>query len=85
MHNSDVELDVSGYNCPVPLMRTKKILLGMQPGQVLKVTTTTADSIHEFNVFSSKFEHDLLESEQAGGKFHFYLRKGEPATASQAA
>ncbi len=85
MHNIDVELDVSGYNCPVPLMKTKKVLLGMQPGQVLKVTTTTADSIHEFNVFSRKFEHDLLESEQADGKFHFYLRKGISASASEAA
>ena len=85
MHNCDAKLDVSGYNCPVPLMKTKKVLLGMQPGEVLKVTTTTADSIHEFRVFSEKFEHELLHSDQTDGKFHFYLRKGVPASASQAA
>jgi len=77
MFKSDAKLDVSGFNCPVPLMQTKKALLDIHPGQVLKVTTTTSDSVHEFNLFSKKFEHELLQSTEEEGKFHFYLRKGQ--------
>jgi tRNA 2-thiouridine synthesizing protein A len=34
MAQYDKELDASGLNCPLPILRAKKALNDMQPGQV---------------------------------------------------
>ncbi|RTK99460.1 MAG: response regulator SirA, partial [Neisseriaceae bacterium] len=36
----DKEIDLSGLNCPLPILRTKKALAELQSGQVLKVWAT---------------------------------------------
>ena len=40
MAKFDQELDASGLNCPLPILRAKKALNGMQRGEVLKVIST---------------------------------------------
>jgi tRNA 2-thiouridine synthesizing protein A len=37
--NFDMELNVCGLVCPVPALKTKKQLMKMRPGTVLKVIT----------------------------------------------
>ena len=44
MADFDRELDASGLNCPLPILRAKKSLSDMSRGQVLKVTSTVVDS-----------------------------------------
>ena len=34
------ELDTRGLNCPLPILKTKKMLSEMQSGEVLKVVST---------------------------------------------
>ena len=36
----DQELDCSGLACPMPILKTKKAVDGLQTGQVLKMTAT---------------------------------------------
>jgi len=36
MADFDQELDASGLNCPLPILRAKKALAGMEAGQVLQ-------------------------------------------------
>ncbi|MCG7391941.1 sulfurtransferase TusA family protein [Microvirga sp. ACRRW] len=35
-----IELDLSGLKCPLPVLRTRKALLSMNPGDQLRVTCT---------------------------------------------
>ena len=37
MQPHDKELDASGLACPMPIVKTKKALEGLAPGQVLRV------------------------------------------------
>lgn len=50
----DKELDARGLNCPLPLMKTKKMLTEMQSGQVLRVVATDSGSVHDFLAFVKK-------------------------------
>ena len=36
----DQELDASGLNCPLPILRAKKSLASLESGQVLRVVAT---------------------------------------------
>ena len=75
MANFDHELDASGLNCPLPILRAKKTLAGMNSGQVLHIIATDPGAVKDFEAFSKQTGNSLLESRQEGGKFHFLLKK----------
>jgi tRNA 2-thiouridine synthesizing protein A len=59
------EIDVRGYNCPIPLMRAKKELATMQPGDVLKVLTTDPGAEIDFKVYSEASGNPILALDEA--------------------
>jgi tRNA 2-thiouridine synthesizing protein A len=75
MADFDQELDASGLNCPLPILRAKKTLNGMDAGQVLHIIATDPGSVKDFDAFSKQTGNELLESKEDGGKFHFLIKK----------
>src|SRR5213592_2887074 len=71
----DRELDARGLNCPLPILRTKKALTGMQSGQVLKVLATDPGAVKDFQTFSRQTGHELLSHAEANKEFTFFMRK----------
>ena len=72
---ADQVLDCSGLSCPLPILKTKKAMDGMQEGQVLKMIATDPGSIPDVNAWTTKTGQRLLASEQENGKFVFYIKK----------
>ena len=75
MAEFDQELDASGLNCPLPILRAKKALAKIERGQVLKVISTDQGSVKDFEAFSKQTNTQLLRSGEEGGKFVFLLKK----------
>lgn len=75
MAEFDRELDASGLNCPLPILRAKKALGDMSHGQVLKVISTDQGSVKDFEAFCKQTNNPLLSSGEQGGKFIFLLKK----------
>jgi tRNA 2-thiouridine synthesizing protein A len=75
MADFDQELDASGLNCPLPILRAKKTLGGMGSGQVLHIIATDPGSVKDFEAFAKQTGNELLESKEEGGKFHFLIKK----------
>lgn len=75
MAEFDRELDASGLNCPLPILRARKALSDMERGQVLRVISTDQGSIKDFEAFSKQTHNPLLSSGEEGGKFVFLIRK----------
>jgi tRNA 2-thiouridine synthesizing protein A len=75
MAEFDQELDASGLNCPLPILRAKKTLTGMEAGQVLHVIATDPGSVKDFDAFAKQTGNELMESKEDGGKFHFLIKK----------
>jgi tRNA 2-thiouridine synthesizing protein A len=75
MTRFDKELDVRGLNCPLPLLRAKKSLSLMMPGEVLKVLTTDPAAEIDFKVFSELSGNPLLFVEKEETCLVFYFRK----------
>ena len=71
----DKELDARGLNCPLPILRTKKVLTEMASGQVLKVIATDPGSVKDFQAFSKQTGHALLSSDVADREFVFFMKK----------
>lgn len=72
----DIELDTSGLMCPLPLLRLKKALLGMNSGDLVKVLATDPASVLDFGVFLEQAGHQLLGHWERTGTLFFLVRKG---------
>jgi tRNA 2-thiouridine synthesizing protein A len=75
MANFDTELDASGLNCPLPILRAKKSLAGMESGQTLHIIATDPGSVKDFEAFAKQTGNSLMESKEDGGKFYFLIKK----------
>jgi len=75
MADFDQELDASGLNCPLPILRAKKALAALDSGQVLHIIATDPGSVKDFEAFAKQTGNELVESREEGGKFHFLMKK----------
>jgi tRNA 2-thiouridine synthesizing protein A len=73
----DQELDCTGLACPMPILKTKKAVDALQTGQVLKMTATDPGSVPDVQAWTSKTGHQLLEHEQEGDKYIFYIKRAK--------
>ena len=75
MTDFDQELDASGLNCPLPILRAKKTLQKMGSGQVLRIVATDPGSVKDFDAFAKQTGNSLLHSGEEGEKFVFLMQK----------
>ena len=71
----DKEIDTSGLNCPLPILRTKKALGEVQSGQVLRVVATDPGSVKDFAAFCKQTGHELVSASRDGEVLVFVIRK----------
>jgi len=71
----DIELDVKGLNCPMPLLKAKKAINEMAGGEKIKVLATDPGSVRDFELFAKQSGHQLLDSGSIDGVYYYYLQK----------
>ena len=71
----DKEFDASGLACPMPIVKTKKALTDLAPGQVLRVVATDPGSVCDMEAFAEVTGNTLLSSSTEDSKYVFFLRK----------
>ncbi|MCK9635723.1 sulfurtransferase TusA family protein [Methylobacter sp. Wu8] len=71
----NLELDASGLNCPLPLLRLKKALMSMSSGEVVKVIATDPAAHLDFGVYSDQTGHQIILLIKESDKQVFYFKK----------
>lgn len=72
---ADKEIDARGLKCPLPILRTKKALAELDSGQILRVLSTDAASVKDFEIFSKQTGNTLLEMTQVEQTFIFLIKR----------
>ena len=72
----DKTLDASGLTCPLPVLKARKVLIGMRPGEVLEVVTTDPMSVVDMPVFCAQAGHTILREEKQDSRFVFAIERG---------
>ncbi|MBH5328815.1 sulfurtransferase TusA family protein [Eikenella sp. S3360] len=70
----DLQLDLTGLKCPLPILRAKKALATMQAGQLLSVRATDPGAPDDFAAFCRQTGHQLLSSGTENGVFILVIR-----------
>lgn len=69
--------DLRGLNCPLPVLRTRKRLAAMRPGDRLRVETTDPLAVIDIPAFCRDHGHRLVESEDVAGGHRFLIERGQ--------
>ena len=68
-------LDVKGLACPLPVLKAKKKLKSLEPGDELEVLATDPSAVEDFRAFSELTGHELLGWSEEDGVYSFRLRR----------
>ena len=75
MNEYTEKFDATGLTCPLPILRSKKMLSKLSSGDVLYVISTDSGSVRDFDAYCKQTGNILLGSNEADGKFHYYVQK----------
>lgn len=68
-------LDLKGFACPIPIVRTAQAMKQLAPGDVIEVLATDAGSVKDFAAWSRTTGNPIVEQSQDGGVYRFLLMK----------
>ncbi|MCY9697578.1 sulfurtransferase TusA family protein [Paenibacillus alginolyticus] len=71
----DKTLDAKGLACPMPIVRTKKMMEELPDGHVLEVQATDKGSMADLQSWTAKTGHAYLGNKIVGNVIHHYVRK----------
>ena len=74
--NADKVLDAKGLACPMPIVKTKKEIKEMEPGEVLEIHTTDQGAKSDLTAWAKSIGHELLDYQEEGDVQKFWIRKG---------
>ncbi|AIQ64125.1 MULTISPECIES: sulfurtransferase TusA family protein [Paenibacillus] len=72
---TDIVVDTKGMACPLPIVKAKKALDGLESGQVMEVQSTDKGSINDFQAWVKQTKHELLKHEEDNGIYKFFVKK----------
>ena len=78
MIKADVQLDAKGLACPMPIVKTKKAMQGLEDGQVLEVMATDKGSTADLAAWAKTVGHQYIGTTEEGDVLYHYIRKCNP-------
>ncbi len=76
MSDFNEELDARGLNCPLPILRAKKAINGLEVAQTLKIIANDPGSVKDFEAFCKQTGNELVSTGEEGDEFTFFIKKG---------
>ena len=70
----DVEIDCVGLLCPLPVLRARKALGGLNKGQVLRVLASDAMAAIDLRHYCTETGHEFLGSSAMAGGMAYLIR-----------
>lgn len=72
---ADLTLDARGMQCPMPVVKAKKAIDSLQPGQMLMIMATDPGSKADFAAWTRSTGNELISAVEDGGVFRYEVRK----------
>lgn len=76
MVNADKTLDARGLVCPMPILKSRKIIKSLKINQILEIITSDPGSLNDIPAWAQVTGQELLLSEERGPReFYFLVKK----------
>ncbi|WP_269449011.1 sulfurtransferase TusA family protein [Ferroacidibacillus organovorans] len=74
----NLTIDCKGLSCPMPIVKTKKAIDQVSPGQVLEVLATDPGSVADIKSWATRTGHQFIGTTKDGNVFKHYIRRTDP-------
>ncbi len=75
--NPEQVLNTCGLTCPMPLLKTKKTLKGMKPGQILEILGNDPGSKNDIPTWANKDSNEFMGmTDIDDGVTRYFIKKG---------
>ena len=68
-------LDAKGLSCPLPVLKARRAMQVLMPGDILEVLATDPSAPKDFVNFCEVGGHAMLASTESGGVYTMRIRK----------
>ncbi|MCY4231052.1 MAG: sulfurtransferase TusA family protein [Alphaproteobacteria bacterium] len=72
-------LDATGLRCPIPVLRARKRLRAMAPGDRLEVWTDDPASPIDMRHFCAVEGHEIVEAQEGDSPYRFVIARAAPS------
>lgn len=72
----DRDIDARDLLCPLPVLKARKALSQMAPGQVLRLVATDHASWVDVPHFCAQAGHEVIHAREAAGAITWLIRRG---------
>ena len=78
----DLEIDALGLLCPLPVLRLRKRMEPLRPGQVARLLADDPASQIDVPHFCTESGHGFLGQDEEDGRFIYYVQKADHSAAN---
>ena len=72
---STTVLDATGLQCPLPVLKARKVLKALEAGSILEVLATDPSAVGDFAAYCESSGYTLVDWSEEAGVYKFRLRK----------
>ena len=72
----DLEIDAIGLLCPLPVLRTRKRMMPLATGSIVRVLTTDPAALIDMPHYCAESGHEYLSQSEDGRTTIHFIRKG---------
>lgn len=70
-------VDAKGLACPMPVVKAKKAIEALKPGEIMLLETTDRGSLKDFQGWVNRTHHELMKVEEKETSIRFWVKRGE--------
>jgi len=72
----DKAIDCKGMLCPLPVVKTRKAIKGMEIGQILEMLATDPGVVPDMSAWEKQTRHEIVfQEEPENGVYRFLIKK----------
>ena len=73
----DLEIDVVGLRCPLPVLKLKKRIEPLQPGSLVKLITSDQTTLKDVPAYCGLAGHELVSLKSDKTPYEFFIRTAD--------
>ncbi len=70
-------LDARNMSCPLPILKTKKAIMGIEIGEYLEILATDLGSEADFQAWTRSTGNDLVEHSVDGSVYRYVIKRNK--------
>ena len=68
-------LDARNMSCPLPILKTKKAIMGIEIGEYLEILATDPGSTSDFQAWTRSTGNELVEQSVDGSVYRYVIKR----------